>query len=53
MDLPRFGAADASPFRKVALLMAVIALLGCLLLATTFAASIFAGSLCANCRGTN
>jgi hypothetical protein len=53
MDLPRFGVMGASPFRKVMLLMAVIALVGCLLLATAFAASIFADSLCANCRGTN
>jgi hypothetical protein len=53
MDLPRFGVTGVSPFRKLALLMAVITLLGCLLLATAFASSIFANSLCTSCRGTN
>jgi hypothetical protein len=53
MDLPRFGVTGASPFRKVALLMAAIVLLGGFLLATAVAGSIFANSLCANCRGTN
>jgi hypothetical protein len=53
MELPRFGVTGASSFRKAVLLMAVITLLGCLLVAAAFATSIFANSLCANCRGTN
>jgi hypothetical protein len=53
MDLPRSGVTGASPFRKVALLMAVTTLLGGLLLATEFATSIFANSLCTCCRSTN
>jgi hypothetical protein len=53
MDLPRFGVTGDSPFRKVALLMAVTAILGGLLLATAFATSIFANSLCTSCRSTN
>jgi hypothetical protein len=53
MNLSSFGATGASPLRKVAVLMAVITLLGCLLVGTAFAASIFADSMCASCRGNN
>ncbi len=50
MDLPRFGVTGASPFRKLALLIGTIILLGGLILGTALAGAIFTNSLCATCR---
>jgi hypothetical protein len=50
MDLPRFGATGASPFRKLALLIGAILLLGGLILGTALAGSIFMNSLCSTCK---